>query len=251
MREKISKNQIKEAKALHQKKYRDQHDRFLIEGVKMIGEALAEGAKLAMIAYVGEREEFPFDLSADAIRVSPAEMSRMSAMKSPPPILAICEKPPAVTVTDFDDHVFALESLADPGNLGTILRLCDWFGMSQVVCSPDCVDVFNPKVVQASMGAVFRVKVRYQPLDELLDECPDGMKLWAADMEGTPLHEADLAEKSVVLFGNEAHGLSSAIVDRVDGRVSIPRFGGGESLNVAMSAAIFAAEIRRSSNART
>lgn len=176
---------------------------------------------------------------------STAEMARMSALKTPPPILAVCRKPDEMSTIDYRGSFFALDGVSDPGNLGSILRTCDWFGFKHLVCEPDSVDVFNPKVIQASMGAVFRVQVVYAPLESVLTELPEDFEVWAADMDGESLYDIELAEKVMVVFGSESHGLRQEVRDKLDGAFTIPRIGGGESLNVAVAAAITAAEIRR------
>lgn len=249
MNGKVSKNQIKNTKALHQKKYRDAEGTFLIEGVKLVGEAIATGAKIEMIAYRGEASDFPFDLPQSAVMASSAEMTRMSALKTAPPILGVCRKPHVTTHVDFRQSFFALDGVSDPGNLGSILRTCDWFGFTHLLCEPDSVDVFNPKVVQASMGAVFRVHVVYASIEAVVKELPEEFKVWAADMKGESLYELDFPKRAMVVFGSESHGLRDSVRSQLDGVFTIPRFGGGESLNVAVAAAITAAEIRRQ-NAR-
>ncbi|MFA7568074.1 MAG: RNA methyltransferase [Alkalispirochaeta sp.] len=256
----ITKNQIKKAKALHQKKFRDQYNSFLIEGVKLVGEALAAGAHLEMIAYRGKPHDFPFKLPETALPASTAEMTRMSALKTAPPILAVCRKPqlsqppapsaPSATSApplpiEYEDSFFALDGVSDPGNLGTILRICDWFGFTRLVCTPDCVDVYNPKVVQASMGAIFRVHTVYTPLEPVLNTLPQDFGVWAADMAGRSLYTVEFPRRTVFIFGSEAHGLRTDTQATTDGTFAIPRYGAGESLNVAVAVAITAAELQR------
>ena len=247
MQGKVSKNQVKNTRALHQKKYRDLSGTFLIEGVKLVGEALSAGAKIEMIAYSGE-PDFPFALPETALQASKKEMESMSAMKTAPPILGVCRQPRPATDFRPQTSFIALDGVKDPGNLGSILRICDWFGFGFLVCGPDSVDVFNPKVVQASMGAVFRVEVVYAPLLSVMEGLSDDFEVLAADMEGESIYDIRWPDKAMVVFGGESHGLTPEVKSKVKTAFTIPRTGGGESLNVSVAAAITAAEMRRPGN---
>lgn len=234
---------MKLVKSLQQKKYRDEHGLFLVEGVKLVNEALHSKAKLEMIVYACEDDELPFALPPNSWRVSAKDLGRMSALKSPNRVLAVCHKDWSSPKSS-DSWILALDQISDPGNLGTIIRICDWMGVDQIVCATDSVDVFNPKVVQASMGSIFRVNVSYQPLEEFLENSGVDTIL-EADMDGESVNEFQFPEKGILVMGSESHGLRPEISAKCTGKVTIPQFGGGESLNVAVSTGILLSHIKR------
>jgi len=230
-------------KSLQQKKYRDEHGLFLIEGVKPVNEAIHSVAKLEMIVYACAPDELPFQLPENSFRVTPKDLRRISSLKNPNRVLAVCRK--EIPVEEYhNDWVVVLDQVSDPGNLGTILRICDWMGIGQIVCDRDSVDLYNPKVVQASMGSIFRVKVTYEDLPEFLNE--SGVEnILEADMEGTSVDEYDFPEKGILVMGSESHGLRAEVSALCTENVSIPQFGGGESLNVAVSTGILLSHLRQ------
>ena len=169
----------------------------------------------------------------------------MSFLKTPNQALAIFKIPKTLPI-DFSNLVVALDDIRDPGNLGTIIRLCDWFGVNDLVCSYETVDCFNPKVIQATMGSITRVNITYLDLTKLLSE--NDMLSYGTFMDGDSIYSMSLPEKGILVFGNEANGISKAIESKVVKRLSIPRFGNlqaTESLNVATAAAIFLSEFKR------
>jgi len=234
---------MKLVKSLQQKKYRDEHGLFLVEGVKLVNEALHSKAKLEMIVYACEDDELPFTLPPNSWRVSVKDLGRMSAFKSPNRVLAVCHKDWSLPKAS-DSWILALDQISDPGNLGTIIRICDWMGVNQIVCAADSVDLFNPKVVQASMGSIFRVSVSYRPLEEFLENSGFDSIL-EADMDGESVNEFQFPEKGILVMGSESHGLRPEISAKCTGKVTIPQFGGGESLNVAVSTGIILSHIKR------
>ena len=234
---------MKLVKSLQQKKYRDEHGLFLVEGVKLVNEAIHSQAKLEMIVYACEEDVLPFDIPLNSWRVSPKDLARMSAVKNPNRILAVCHKGwPRREVSG--GWVVALDQISDPGNLGTIIRICDWMGVDQIICAMDSVDVFNPKVVQASMGSIFRVNVSYEHLEDYLEKY-DSETILEANMNGESVHKFEFPEKGVLVMGSESHGLRPEISAKCTGKISIPQFGGGESLNVAVSTGILLSHIKR------
>lgn len=234
---------MKLVKSLQQKKYRDEHGLFLAEGVKLVNEAIHSAAKLEMIVYAGEEGDLPFDLPMNSYRVSPKELGRMSGLKNPNRILAVCHKDiPRKEVSE--GWTVTLDQISDPGNLGTIIRICDWMGVGRIVCAQDSVDVFNPKVVQASMGSIFRVDVTYRSLEEYLGES-NLESILGADMEGQSIYEHKPADEGILVMGSESHGLRPEISAKCTGKISIPQFGGGESLNVAVSAGIILSHLKK------
>jgi TrmH family RNA methyltransferase len=236
----VSKSQIKFVRQLAQKKQRDQHDLFVAEGHKVVQEFINENYQLHQL--------FTSDLSLFSshkaiIVVSHLEMKAMSALKTPSDALAVFAKPNEQTLSQ-SKLILALESIQDPGNLGTIIRLCDWFGIEDIVCSSDTVDCYNPKVIRSSMGSLARVQVFYKDLQAWLVGMQD-CQIVATAMDGQSLYEFAFDSPTVLVIGNEGRGLSIKIQELATNVVSIPRYGGAESLNAAMAAGIIAAEARR------
>lgn len=245
----ISNNEIKRVKALQQKKFRDETGLFTVEGEKMVDEAVASPFKVENIY----RRE---DIGEDA-------MKRISALSSPSPVLAVVRKPEDIYINDVSKLTsllskgglyLALDTIRDPGNLGTILRIADWFGIDAVFATKDTVDVFNPKVVQATMGAIFRVKMHYVDLPDLSDVVlTAGGKIFGTFLDGLniysrPLDNGDEAPVLIVI-GNESEGISPAMAKLVTDRLYIPPYPaddpGSESLNAAVATALTVAEFRR------
>lgn len=245
----ISNNEIKRVKALQQKKFRDETGLFTVEGEKMVDEAVASPFKVENIY----RRE---DIGEDA-------MKRISALSSPSPVLAVVRKPEDIYINDVSKLTsllskgglyLALDTIRDPGNLGTILRIADWFGINAVFATKDTVDVFNPKVVQATMGAIFRVKMHYVDLPALSDVVlTAGGKIFGTFLDGLniysrPLDNGDEAPVLIVI-GNESEGISPSMAKLVTDRLYIPPYPaddpGSESLNAAVATALTVAEFRR------
>lgn len=241
----VSKNQIKTITGLQQKKYRKQHKLFFAEGIKVVQELLNSNFELHQLFTT---KDIFKGVSKDKIElITEAELKKISALTTPNGCLALFAIPEEKPVPD-NGLIVALDDVRDPGNLGTIIRLCDWFGISNLVCSEECVDVYNPKVVQATMGSLKRVNVVYTDLDAYLA----GTKLpvFGTFMDGDNIYNESLPQNGIVIMGNEANGISQAIENRVGQRISIPRFGDlqqTESLNVATAAAIILSEFRRNS----
>ena len=245
----ISNNEIKRIKALQQKKFRDESGLFVVEGEKMVEEALRSGFEVEAVYRKDE--------------IGETAMSRMTSLASPSPVLAVLKQPEDHKVEDLsplepllsEGGLFlALDTIRDPGNLGTILRVADWFGIKAVFASADTVDVFNPKVVQATMGAVFRVKMHYLDLPSLSRLILDhGGKVYGTFLDGENMYEKSLdngTESPVaIVIGNEANGISQQMEALVSDRLYIPPYPadspGSESLNAAIATAITIAEFRR------
>lgn len=242
----VTKNQIKRIKSLHQKKYRKEYQLFIAEGAKVVQELLNSNFVLEHI-YV--TEEMSFDVRKDLISlVSESDLKKMSALSTANNCLAVFHMPIEKSV-DFTDWVVALDDVRDPGNLGTIIRLCDWFGIGHLICSSQTVDVFNPKVVQATMGSLSRVNVVYGDLVRLIQDS-QVKYVYGTFMDGDNIYQAGLQQhQGIVVMGNEANGISKEIEQLVTQRISIPRFGSlqqTESLNVAMATSIIISELKRS-----
>ena len=237
----LSKNQIKLITSLKQKKYRLQHGLFVVEGIKTINELLQSSWALDTLYTT---ELFNIDAKKENL-ISEAELKRISFLKTPNKALAIFKIPNPKPI-DFNKLIVALDDIRDPGNLGTIIRLCDWFGVKDLVCSQETVDCFNPKVIQATMGSITRVNVTYLDLAEFLKT--KALMSYGTFMEGTSVYNIELTNKGIVILGNEANGISKNIEDLVNKKISIPRFGdlqATESLNVATATAILLSEFKR------
>jgi TrmH family RNA methyltransferase len=243
MTDHLSNNHMKLVKSLQQKKYRDEHGLFLVEGVKLVNEAIHSQAKLEMIVYACEEDELPFDIPLNSWRVSPKDLGRMSSLKNPNRVLAVCHKDWSQKEVS-GGWILALDEISDPGNLGTIIRICDWMGVESIVCATDSVELFNPKVVQASMGSLFRVAVSYANLEDYLEKSGSETIL-EADMKGDSIYKFEFPKKGILVMGSESHGLRPEISAKCTGKISIPQFGGGESLNVAVSTGILLSHLKR------
>lgn len=253
----FSKNQAKRIRALGRKKERQEAGQFVAEGSKLVLELIKSPLKVLEIwaqkDWLTEHSEalkyFP---SSSIVPVNTSEMERLTLLSHASPVLAVLAIPEinaSKTVEPITDFVMALDRVSDPGNLGTLLRLADWFGISQVVCSPETVDVYNPKVVQATMGSLARVNVSYHPLGDWLRQCRDqqpDVAICGAVMNGTGLYKSKIDFPAVLVMGSESHGLAPELEKWLTHRLTIPSFGGAESLNVATAAAIICAEMRRS-----
>ncbi|MEN8799610.1 MAG: RNA methyltransferase [Flavobacteriaceae bacterium] len=240
----VVKNQIKFIKSLQQKKYRNQHSLFVAEGIKLVDELISCGL-LPVWIYVTENV-FLQTKGVECQKVSDTVLKRMSGLKTPNKVLAVFEIPESRPL-DYSDWILALDDIKDPGNLGTIIRLCDWFGIRHLLCSPQTVDCYNPKTLQATMGSVGRVNIVYAPLSEVL-ELSD-LPAVGAFMDGDSIYEAEVEGPGILVMGNESHGISREVGDLLDQRIGIPRFNDSktESLNVAAATAIILSELRRGS----
>ena len=238
----VSKSQIKLITSLAQKKYRYKHGLFVAEGFKTISELLNSKFKLNRLFTL----EADFGLKPDEIqKIDERELKKISFLKTPQTALALFEIPKENFGED-ESFVLALDGVRDPGNLGTIIRLCDWFGIKNLVCSQDSVDCYNPKVVQATMGSLARVNISYCDLKTYLENT--GLPVYGAFMEGENIYEGKTEEKAILVMGNEANGISAEIEELVGKKISIPRFGElqeTESLNVATATAILLSEFKR------
>ena len=239
----VSKNQIKLISSLHQKKFRQSNELFIAEGVKVIQELLDASFEVEHI-YV--TSPIFTELSANKFSlISDDELKKMSALTVPNNCLAVFKMPVQKPVV-LEGLILALDSIRDPGNLGTIIRICDWFGIRQIICSPDTVDLYNPKVIQATMGSIARVNCVYTELLPILEQ--SDLPVFGTFMDGENIYKSDLADQGIIVMGNEANGISAAVESFVKSRIAIPRFGDlqqTESLNVATATAIILSEFRR------
>lgn len=234
----ISKSEIKFIRSLAQKKFRDEHSMFIVEGEKMVQEAI--DSELEVVSVYRKDE------------IGEEAMSRISLLSSPSPVLAV------VKMGKTDEKVYeckgvslALDSVRDPGNMGTILRVADWFGIENIFCSRDCVELYNPKTVQSSMGAIFRKKVIYTDLLEVISSYSDaGVPVYGTFLDGENIYSHELnRENALIVMGSENNGISEAVARKISQKLLIPPYPANsrtsESLNVAIATAILCAEFRR------
>jgi TrmH family RNA methyltransferase len=256
----ISSAQSKLIRSLRQKKFRDREQLFLVEGEKMVLElALSDpGSRfkireiLATGAWIEKQGTLLRVPYADISEVTMNEIKKVSNLVTPQPVIALVSFPAQNFSAEelLHEPVLAFEAIRDPGNLGTIIRTADWFGIRQIVCTPDSTDLYNPKVVQSTMGAITRVDVHYQEIEPLLSSfLSQGKSIIGTFLNDENIYHTDLGDDPLILFGNESHGLSGRFDPYIRKRVSIPSFshagGGSESLNVASSVAIVCSELRR------
>ena len=237
----LSNNHQKLITSLSQKKYRQKHQLFIAEGVKVVRELLESSFELEII-FSTESEFSSLDCF---IQVSDQELKKISSLKTPNKVLALFKIPLQKKVNS-SGLIVVLDTINDPGNLGTIIRLCDWFGVEQLVCSQDTVDCYNSKVVQATMGSLARVSISYLNLSEYLQTV--SIPIFIADMDGVNIHKSKLPASAILVMGNEANGVSDRLKQLISNKISIPRYGNSnqvESLNVATATAILLNEFRR------
>ena len=242
----LSKNQVKLIQKLQQKKYRNELNLFIVEGKKSIVEFLQAGYRLELLIAT---EVFGTALNGQPITlVNKEELRKVSSLKNPDEGLAIFHQRQHKGILQ-EGVILALDNVQDPGNLGTLIRLCDWFGIETLICNSQTVDCYNPKVVQATMGSLTRVAVHYVDLAGFLATC--ALPLYAMDLDGENLYTTEFPEDCVLILGNEANGISPEVRALADGIITIPRFGKlqqTESLNVAMAGAIVVSQVRKLEN---
>lgn len=240
----LSKSQIKLIASLHQKKYRNKYGLFIVEGIKTVNEFLNSDFNLNSLYYTNA---FSSDLLGEKSQlISENELKKISNLKTPNAVLALFEIP-TKSESKSQKLKVVLDGVNDPGNLGTIIRLCDWFGIEDLICSKDTVDCFNAKVVQASMGSLTRVNVIYKDLVPFLNSLDE--PIYGALMNGGNVYKQNLQSEGLLVMGNEANGISEVVQELITTKLTIPRFGNlqqTESLNVATAAAILLSEFSRS-----
>ena len=235
----ISKNQIKFVKSLQKKKFRLEYKCFVVESIKNMNEIINSDYKVQQIFATEnwiERFENRDDVSINLVKEH--EMKRISSLKTASDVLAVVKIPKKKNNFDFSGVNIVLDDVKDPGNLGTIIRICDWFGVKNIYCSEETVDMYNPKVVQSTMGSISRVNIIYTDLKEMIVTLGDRVSVYAAVMSGEDLNQIKVDENSLIVFGNESNGISKEIKHVISERITINKIGQAESLNVAASAAI-------------
>ena len=240
----VSDKQIKIIKSLKLKKNRIKHNLFVAEGDKTILELITAGFNINSLYSINRQIE---GVKNSVIQLSKPELNKISNLSNPKNSLGVFKIPKPKKI-NYNKLIIGLDNISDPGNLGTIIRLCDWFGIEDLICSFDTVDCYNPKVVQASMGSISRVNITYLDLQKTLEN--NSLKTYGTYMQGDSIFEIDEIKNGVILFGNEANGINPNLSKFIDKRLSIPRFGKlkkTESLNVANALSIVLSENSRKS----
>lgn len=237
------KKDLKLVRQLHQKKFRVEHRLFIAEGKKMVEEAMASDFKL--VALYTTDNAFAVQHST-AMVVTTREMEMMSALSNSSQHLAVLQQK-IFSLNDLPESLLlVLDGIADPGNMGTIIRTADWFGISTILCTDDCVDIYNPKVVQSTMGSIFRLKVMSAPLDEIRSILiKNEYHTTGADLQGTELFQYTFQKKTALVIGSESHGIRKEMKAHLNDCITIPGSGNAESLNASVAAGIIMAAWKR------
>lgn len=240
----ISKSKIKLLQSLKQLKFRKLHGKFIAEGSINVSDFL-RGSLVVNEVYgtadwIDNHKDLLQGVMAEVVTAS--ELQKISALTNPSEVIAVIEKP-AFNLPDLaevNQYILALDDLRDPGNLGTIIRTADWFGIQDIICSEETVDAFNPKVVQATMGSLARVRIHYTSLADYFKTKPADLKVFGATLTGTSIETISKPEKGILLVGSEAHGISKTLYPFIDQQIRIPsgKNSGAESLNAAVAAAL-------------
>ena len=246
----ISKNKIKYIRSLELKKNRNKEGKFVAEGFKVVDDLLALQPADLIVATQEWLHGKHFAAQTEVVEVTEEELKKVSFLQHPQQVLAVFKQ---ATSGDYSINTnelnLALDGVQDPGNLGTIIRIADWFGITHIYCSQDTADVYNPKVVQATMGSIARVKVEYGDLLGLVESLPDDVPVYGTLLDGDNIYQQTLENRGLIVMGNEGKGISPALAKKVNHKLLIPNFPEGrataDSLNVAIATAITCSEFRR------
>ncbi|APQ16538.1 TrmH family RNA methyltransferase [Maribacter hydrothermalis] len=238
----VVKSELKLIKSLQQKKCRIEHGLFVVEGKKTIEEVVNSTIKLHKIFAVDSNGLVLKGVKVD--KITTKELNQISSLKNPNGYLGVFYIPEKLDQI-YSNWILVLDGVQDPGNLGTIIRLCDWFGITDLVCSKDTVDCYNPKVLQATMGSITRVNIHYLDLESYLNATK--LPVYGTFMDGVTINKSKLPDKGIMVMGNEGKGISDTVTKLCSYKLTIPQFGGvtTESLNVASATAILLHEIRK------
>ena len=243
----ITKSDVKYIQSLAHKKFREEEGVFVIEGVKMVGELIDEFPETIVHLYAtrhwadekNHQELVGFHVSI----IDEITLEKISQLKTPNQVVAVVKMPKQPTQENASKKfTLILDQIQDPGNLGTIIRTCDWFGIQNIVCSLDTVDAYNPKTVQSAKGSLLRINIQYGELSAYLSS-KKGMPVYAAALDGTSIHNMDVEGPAIIVIGNEAKGISKEILAFATQKITIPKFGKAESLNAGIATAIILSNI--------
>lgn len=244
----LSKSQISYIKSLHQKKYRKESGIFIIEGIKSIIEFINSSYQIHSIYYTFQYSSSLPKNNANIklFEVNNVELEKISTLQTPQGILALVHIPAQQKIDAKSLHnsfSLVLDNVQDPGNFGTIIRTADWFGIKNIICSENTVEAYNPKTVQSTMGSLSRINLFYTNLNSFLSETT--LPVFGALLDGNNIYKTNWGNEGLILLGNEGHGIGADLIKKITIPVTIPNFGEAESLNVAVSAAIFCSELKR------
>lgn len=252
----LSKNKIKYIHSLDLKKNRKEEQVFLAEGHKLVGDLMGTFPCRLLLATQHWLKLNPDTKAEEIIEVSEEELAKASLMKAPQDVLAIFEQPHYEFSAETATHTLclALDDIQDPGNLGTIVRIADWFGIKDIFCSKGTADIYNPKTIQATMGAVARVRLHYIDLQKMISELSEmNVPIYGTFLDGENIYAQELTGNGLIVMGNEGNGISTSIAQKISRKLFIPNYPQGsktsESLNVAVATAIVCAEFRRKASA--
>ena len=246
----LSKSQISLLKSLQQKKFRKEHGLFLVEGYKSVIEFVNTAYQVDTIYHTPAIAPKMLNLSRkiNFQEISLADLEKISSLKTPQEVIGLIKLPiwPSLNYNTLKNRFsLVIDGVQDPGNMGTIIRTADWFGITDIICSEDTVDVYNPKVVQATMGSLARVNVHYTNLATTLPQIK--LPVFGAMLDGENMYGTNFGTEGLLAMGNEGNGLRPEIQALISKKITIPRIGQAESLNVAIATAIFCSEIKRNS----
>ena len=249
----ITKNDIKFVKSLQQKKYRNESNCFVVEGVKMIEELIRSDFKVKSIYATKDFSITSSSFTHTVTEITDKQLKSMSSFNTPNQVIAVAyQKEESIILENLSDKLYImLDRIQDPGNLGTIIRIADWFGIENIICSDNSVELYNPKVIQASMGSIFRINVIYTKLSVLLDKIKKStkLKIYGTLLDGDNIYNESLSKEGILIFGNESDGISKELISFIDKKITIPNFSSGnfqaESLNIASSVSIVCSEFKR------
>lgn len=244
----ISKNQIKQITTLHKSKGRKKSGLFIVEGPKAVEEFLNSNMEIEAVYGTREWIEFAPQILDSAEMISEKELHSISTQKHPNQVLAVIKMPPASTPpTQIEDLHLVLDTIQDPGNMGTIIRIAEWFGIKHIICSQETADIYNPKVVQSTMGSISRVNISYTNLVDWLGSINGAAPVYGTLLSGENLYETKLAQKGLIIIGNESKGISEDVAFYISQGIKIPAYSDSEteSLNAAIATGIVLGEFRR------
>jgi RNA methyltransferase, TrmH family len=247
----ISKNKIKFIQSLTNKKNREDSGLFIAEGEKLLSELIKANFLFETIVSTNDEIANKHKLNCEFIAINESEMKKISLLKTSSSVLAIVRQPPIINHYSQlpNNLILILDSVQDPGNLGTIIRLASWFGIQLIICSENCVDCYNPKVIQASMGAIAHVQLLYTNLSNFLIQAKnENRTIYGTFLEGENIYKCQLEKNGIIVLGNEGNGISNEVKKHISTKIVIPAFNNNEnieSLNVSMAASIVCSEFRR------
>ncbi|UAY53289.1 TrmH family RNA methyltransferase [Ferruginibacter albus] len=242
----FSKSHIKYIQSLHHKKFRDEEGVFIAEGEKIVKELLSSNLHckeiVALPEWFNANEKLVSTVTAVLHEVKDFELEKISALSTANQVLAIFEKKVVEAVTLTGKITLVLDDIQDPGNMGTIIRIADWFGITSIICSKNSADIYSPKVIQSTMGSIARINIMYDDLQTWLPQNKK-VKVYAAALNGKPVSTLKDTEEAIIIIGNESKGISNEVMELVDEKITIPRIGNAESLNAAVATGIILSHI--------